>query len=387
MTGMTFLIVVLVVLAVANAGSSYTYSWSTLKGLDHFLKKPSQGILVSGRLTVRQVRGIAESGFKTMVSMAEFATDDASFNNVTGDFPSSAREREIFESYGLDYVLSPTAYDVNDALALSKILANAAKPVFLHCFTGYSASVLLSTHLYLTGALAPTNIVPTGVNIGFNFLATQGAVDLINNVTGLALKYSADPVLELTLANKEASYKSYDWPHRVVSDAWYNVGQVLESHVDVIAAAGYRTVVSLRVSGEATNRLSTDPTTGFVANEEFSDANGYYSAAMEQAAFEKVGVNFHNVPVASSTAWTSTETFYKHFVPTMLEITGTAQGPTLVHCASGYRSAAYLTAFLALQGGQCTSWAVQQAKLIGYAFDENSADASVISFYSSVLEC
>ena len=130
----SLLITVLVISIVFTSASSYAYSWSTLGRLDHYLKKPSQGILVSGRLTVRQVQGIAESGFKTMISMAEFATDDIVFNNITGDFPSSAREKEIFEAYGLDYVLAPTAYSVSDALALSKILADAAKPVFLHCF-------------------------------------------------------------------------------------------------------------------------------------------------------------------------------------------------------------------------------------------------------------
>ena len=247
--------------------------------------------------------------------------------------------------------------------------------------------MLLTSHLYLTGAISPINIVPTGVDIGFNFLSTEAAVSMINSLTGQSLVSSPNAILELTLTNKEASYKSYDWPHRVVTDEWFNVGQVLESHVDVIAGAGYKTVVSLRTNGETTTRLSTDPTTGFVPNEEFSDINGNYNVTKEREAFENVGVHFYNLPVASATAWSSTDNFYHTFVPTMEKIVASSQSPTLLHCASGYRSSGYLVAYLALKRRECSSWALEEAAKIGFSFNENVADQAVVEFFQTVLKC
>jgi uncharacterized membrane protein len=122
-------------LATAQAKPAmYTYNWNTFGKLDHFIKKPSQDILVGGRLTTRQVAEIAESGFQSFVSMSTFINNDSSFNGVPGDFPSSAVEQGIIESYDLSYTLYQTAYNVTDARKLSEILTAAPKPTFLHCF-------------------------------------------------------------------------------------------------------------------------------------------------------------------------------------------------------------------------------------------------------------
>jgi protein tyrosine phosphatase (PTP) superfamily phosphohydrolase (DUF442 family) len=239
--------------------------------------------------------------------------------------------------------------------------------------------------MYLTGQIKADDIVPYGQSLGWNFLSSSSAVPLINEVAGLNLQYSATPLLELPLTDSEASYKSYYWTHRVVTDTWYNVGQVLDSHVQTIAYNGYKTVVSLRSNGEATTRLSIDPTTGAVPNGEFSDANGLYSVALEETAFVGAGLKYYNLPVESASAWTNFDNFYQVFVPTMKLVE--QDGPVLLHCASGYRSSGYLTTYLALERGECTSWALNQASLVGFSFDQSTADAAVVSFMQTILKC
>jgi protein tyrosine phosphatase (PTP) superfamily phosphohydrolase (DUF442 family) len=221
--------------------------------------------------------------------------------------------------------------------------------------------------------------------MGFNFLAVADAVAMINDITGLSLQYSPTAVLELPLTNQEASYKTYDWPHRVGNDTWYNIGQVLETHVAPIASSGYKTIISLRTDGEATTRLTSDPATGPVPNDEFGDSNGFYSVAREEAAFSAAGMKYLNLPVDSATAWTDTNNYFSVFVPTLRAVE--QNGPVIVHCASGYRSAGYLVTYLAQQRGSCSDWALEQARLIGFSFDVSAADAAVVSFMKSVLKC
>jgi len=52
-----------------------------------------------------------------------------------------------------------------------------------------------------------------------------------------------------------------------------------------------------------------------------------------------------------------------------------------------HRSSAYVTGFLAQQQGQCATWALQQARRVGYSFDVKEADASVMQFYQDSLKC
>lgn len=238
--------------------------------------------------------------------------------------------------------------------------------------------------MYKAGAVEAGDITKQGFELGWNFQSNADAVALVNDITSIGISPTNEPLLELTLANTEASYKSFYWPHRVGSDYWFNMGQPLDTLVPSVAASGYRTVLSLRNDGEATARLSTDPSTGFVNNNEFSDANGNYNVTAERLAFEGVNATFVNLPVTGSSAY-DVDLFFSSFVPVMDN--AQKRGATLAHCASGYRSAAYVSTYLAHSQGQCSSWALRQAALVGFAFDVNEADKVVVNFMKAVLKC
>jgi protein tyrosine phosphatase (PTP) superfamily phosphohydrolase (DUF442 family) len=238
-------------------------------------------------------------------------------------------------------------------------------------------------HLYIKGEVAGDALIPNGWNYGFDYQSNADAVAMINSVTGQSYVAQGE-VFEQTLAQGEYSYKYYFWTHRDGNDYWYNAGQVLDTHPAAIKTAGYASVISFRENGEPTNRLSTEPTTGPVDNNEFSDANGNYNVTAEREAFAAVDIAFFNLPLSGSNAedWTA-KRFYEY--RPVLKI-AESNGPVLAHCKSGHRSAAYTFAYLAQKGGQCTDWAVQQAKFVGFFFD-TQGNEQVIAFFKQVLGC
>ncbi len=227
-----------------------------------------------------------------------------------------------------------------------------------------------------------------GLDLGYDYQANADVVAFVNSVTGAHDTVHAE-IIEQTLANGESSYKSYYWPHRAgQSDLWFNVGQVLDTHIGAAQTAGYKSVISFRDNGEATNRLASDPATGAVANNEFSDANGNYAVATEQAAVTAAGVAFFHLPLTSGGTSTWTAEQFELYLPVLKQ--AEALGPVLAHCASGYRSAAYVLAYLTSKSGRCTEWALQQSALIGVVYDsaaQSSTDKQVVAFFQEVLKC
>jgi len=239
-------------------------------------------------------------------------------------------------------------------------------------------------HLYITGQIPGDAIISNGWKYGFDYQSNADAVAMINSVTGLSYTAQGE-VFEQTLAQGEYSYKYFFWTHRTAeSDFWYNAGQVLDTQPAAIKTAGYATVISFREDGEPTNRLSSEPTTGPVNNNEFSDANGNYNSTAERLAFEAVSIPFVHLPLATSNASDWTLKKYNEYKPHLKA--AEARGPVLAHCRSGMRSSAYTVAYIAQKNGQCTDWAIQEAKYIGFVFDTPD-NVQIADFFKAVLKC
>lgn len=213
-------------------------------------------------------------------------------------------------------------------------------------------------------------------------------MNLINSLTGRNDQTTAQKI-ELTLANGEQSYKTYYWPHRLgESDNWYNIGQILSTHIDAIATAGYRTIISFRDNGEATSRLPNETSSSYITNYEFSDVSGNYVVADEQLAVESKGIQFLHLPLVSSAAITWTKEEFDLYYPSLQLADKT--GPVLVHCASGYRSSAFTLTYIAYEQKRCSDWVLSHAADIGFIFNnENptSSDVQVVNFIKEVLNC
>ena len=163
------------------------------------------------------------------------------------------------------------------------------------------------------------------------------------------------------------------------NDSWYNLGQPLDTQVQSIVAAGYKSVISFRNNGESTS-CSNVPD---CVNHQFVDADGNYNVTAERLAFEGAGVNFYNLPMTGADAWTAA--LLDAYTPYIDE--AVSSGPVLAHCASGYRSSAYISAYLARQASQCSTYALQIARRVGFSFDILEADEKVMNFYLEALGC
>lgn len=224
--------------------------------------------------------------------------------------------------------------------------------------------------------------------MGYDYQNNTDVVNLVNSLTGLDSSTHPEAI-EQTLASGEYSYKYYYWTHRLGnSDEWFNAGQILSTHIDAIKTAGYKVLLSYRPDGEATVRLPTDPTTGPIPNDEFSNEEGNYSIAMEEQAAKNAGLKFIYLPLVSGSSDTwCLATFQKYYPVLQL---AESLGPVLDHCASGYRSAAFTLTYVAYKNKQCSSWALQKAKEIGFNYDNatpSSNDAQIVTFMKEVLGC
>eukprot|EP00597_Dinobryon_sp_UTEXLB2267_P003403 CAMPEP_0170065592 /NCGR_PEP_ID=MMETSP0019_2-20121128/5619_1 /TAXON_ID=98059 /ORGANISM="Dinobryon sp., Strain UTEXLB2267" /LENGTH=393 /DNA_ID=CAMNT_0010272495 /DNA_START=150 /DNA_END=1331 /DNA_ORIENTATION=+ len=358
---------------------------------DHFVKVPYYNLHSGGRLTERQIGYIASAGYSSILSIVDFSSNDTSYNGVNGSFPSSAYEVEIANDiYGINAKYLTSSLSTESLNEIVYAIDTLSKPLFVHCHVGYSATLFVELYLYTKKLIRSSDeIYINGLNLGYDYRANADVVAFINSVTDSQDEVHSE-IIEQTLANGETSYKSFYWSHRTgESDFWYNIGQILDTQLASIGLNGYKSIISFRDNGEATNRLPSDLSSGPVANNEFSnDVNGSYSVSAEQAGVLAAGMAFFHLPLTSGGTTTWTEEQFYQYLPVLKK--AEALGPVLAHCASGYRSAAYVLAYLAIQNSRCTDWALQQSALIGVVYNsstQSSTDKQVVAFFQQVLKC
>jgi protein tyrosine phosphatase (PTP) superfamily phosphohydrolase (DUF442 family) len=377
--------VLLLICVALFTGSGSAFTWTVPTKYSHWVKRMTPELYTGGKVTSREIQYLSEAGFKSILSISLQEESMDVYNGVPGPFPSTKEEVELARKYNMTGMYIPADWSVESVKKVSAALIELEKPIYVHCGVGFTVSLYVALHLVAAGALPESELYSsTKVELGWDYQANEDAVTLVNAFTGMNPPSTVTgETLELTLAEQENSYRYFYWSHRLGNDTWYNMGQPLDTQVQAIAQSGYKSVISFRASGEPTCRTSSDDPEGPVNNGEFSDANGNYNATAEEEAVTGAGMKFFNLPVSGDEAFTAAQ---------LDEYSGSiaaaaAAGPVLVHCASGYRSSAYMTAYLAKMLGQCTDWAVTQARRVGYSFDVSEDDAAVMAFYESVLTC
>lgn len=357
-------------------------------------KSSSQdSIHTGGRLIERHLEYLATAGYKAVLSVVTFDTNDTSYNDVSGSFPSSAYQQSILESNDITMVYLASQLTVDDAYKISELIASLPKPLYIHCHVGWTASLFTLLHYYLddTNALITSgeDIMSYGIKLGFDYQATQNSVDLINSVTNSNLSI-ADISIELTLNQTETSYKYYYWPHRLGNtDIWFNTGQFLSTHCEAIADAGYKSVMSFRRNFDPTIRLNSDNSSGSIDNYEFSDENGLYDIALEKEALEAYDIPLYYLPPPRDTSKDYTKDLFEFYLPILKAVE--QEYPVLVHDSSGYRSAVYILTYIAYSNKFCRDWVTSQGMDIGFYFDNEEETSypneSVMNFLLEVLQC
>jgi len=174
------------------------------------------------------------------------------------------------------------------------------KPVLVHCNGGYEATLFSLLYAGVTGSIYYPEIYSVGLTLGYDYQYDATVVDYINLILGMNTVPTTSPAIELTLAKQETSYRDYYWVHRMGNDQFYNVGQVLSTHVNVIKDAGYASIINFRADGEQTNKLPSESyNSGYLPNDEFSAINGNYNLTAERTAFDHAGYSnsYYSLPV------------------------------------------------------------------------------------------
>jgi protein tyrosine phosphatase (PTP) superfamily phosphohydrolase (DUF442 family) len=110
-----------------------TWNPLALSKYNVFAKTPTEEIQIGGRLIERHIGYLAEAGYKSILSIVEFSSNDTFFNGVEGNFPSSAYEMQLAESYGLSAKYVVSSLTVDSAKSISQIISDLPKPLFVHC--------------------------------------------------------------------------------------------------------------------------------------------------------------------------------------------------------------------------------------------------------------
>lgn len=115
--------------------TTYSFSTSRLGSYNHFVKSPQNGELIQtgGRLIERHLGYLLEAGFKSVLSISEFSTNDTIYNGVPGSYPSSGYEMSIVEGYGMKGKTVPSALTVDSAKEVSEVISEMEKPLYIHC--------------------------------------------------------------------------------------------------------------------------------------------------------------------------------------------------------------------------------------------------------------
>ena len=377
---MKFLLIVFGILLIDSIEA--TFNWATLSRYNHFSKRnnPSTQLYTGGRIQTREIEYLYNAGYKSIISISNFTTNDTNYKNINGDWPSSEYEKYTSNSLGLSMEYFESELAIDSLNYFSDLIEKMEKPIFIHCHVGYSATLFTQLYLYKTGVIGSNDLISSSLSLGYDYQSDSDAVSFINEVTGLNLTLE-DEKIESTLIDGESSYLNYYWLHRIGNDMWYNSGQILDTHVDSISSIGIKTVISFRAANESTTRLASDPTTGKINNHEFGDNLGNYDPNYEGQLLHTNGIDFLNLPVTGADAYTSNQFF------SYLDSFKSAKGPILAHCAAGYRSTAYVIAYLAYESKLCTDWALKESTKIGYSYDINESDQNVVAFFQEVLKC
>lgn len=368
-----------------------TFNQNTLNKFNDFVKTPSTQFAVQtgGRLIERHLSYLSQAGFKSLLSVVVFSTNDTVYNGVSGSFPSSDYEIQLAKANGIQATYYASSLTVDSAKAINDIILSLPKPLYIHCHVGWTANLFYQTHLYLNGYVTGEEIYSNGLLLGYDYQNNTDAVNMLNSLTGMSVQAGPEKI-EQSLASGEYSYKYYYWTHRMGgNDYWYNAGQILSTHVDSIKTAGYKVIVNFREDNEPTGLLPGEtlgvPT---IQNWEFSDDKGYYHVSYEKEAFENAGFKYYHLSTNSSDAntWTK-KTFYK-YLPTLQQ--AAKEGPVVAHCASGYRSAAFVLTYLAYESKSCSDWVFKSASQIGFIYQNSNpttTDLYIQSFVKEVLGC
>ncbi|RYH31156.1 hypothetical protein EON65_03320 [archaeon] len=131
----TLLGIFLLNLAVLCFGQAASFNQYALTKFNDFSKTPAnkESIHIGGRLDDRHIAYLAEAGYKSLLSVVVFSTNDTVYNGVEGLFPSTDYEMSLIQAQGMIGKFYASTFTVQAAQDISNIIDQLPKPLYIHC--------------------------------------------------------------------------------------------------------------------------------------------------------------------------------------------------------------------------------------------------------------
>ncbi|XP_077997484.1 uncharacterized protein LOC144450696 [Glandiceps talaboti] len=384
-------------------------------------KRVTREFYTAGRLSTRQMKYAAETGFKSIVSLIN---TDTSGRFGEEYLPGTGESRHLAEKVlGVKFHATPTDLDwwTVDALKeFSAVTKGLPKPILVFCNDTYVSTLTVLIHVSKTetpsGKDTANHIFRLGRAMGHEYETDDRVTSLVSTITGQRLdEKAAKPSGDLP------DWKKY-WPAKYVSSTFFDAGQIWRSHIPRIREAGFKAVVNMRrgltlpdsdtpsqeevtlinipdgtetyFKGERQFILrlletQKDPnkTTDYIYpgspwtvelqnDEEFGDKVGY-NEEIERSAFEEAGIRYYHISAPYPCGQECVEIF--HANKDRLVDIARQHGPVLMHCTIGYRTGFFSLLMEAYMSCRDFDWLIGQAHVIGYDFDSEYTKSDYVA--------
>lgn len=386
---------------------------------------------VAGRLTDRQIKYAAEGGFRSIVSLFTYETDDA--GSFGGEYlPTSAEAWAVSHLGGLQYVALLGQGDdwasVDAVQKLAAVLPMLNRPILLHCDRGYTITFVTLMYMANQTRYNP-DYEPKIYSDNFYRITAAMGLDFTDpDVKAVVANITGEEIVENPPRHNCEPDEWLDfWLAHPISRLWFAAGQIRQCDIKMLEAVGFKVVINMRLGNKNNGKPSQEPvtllnvrdgiptygnettpprqdlntlektkihrhqSTEYVGHKsklnfeienpsEFGDDIGY-NEENERKLFEKSSLKYYHIPVAPDTNYTAE--MFKEVKDILLE--AGQQGPVLLHCGDGRRVVYFGVLAAAITEGKDLKWALKRTKELGFEVSpELSPD--VYKLYCSSLD-
>lgn len=385
---------------------------------------------VAGRLTERQIKYAAEGGFRSIVSMFVYETDDA--GSFGGEYlPTSAEAWATSHLAGLQYVALLGQNDdwasVEAVQKLAAILPYLNRPVLLHCDRGYTITFVTLMYMANQTRYHP-DFEPKIYSDNFYRITAAMGLDFTDpDIKAVVANITGEEIVENPPRHNCEPDEWLDfWLAHPISRLWYAAGQIRQCDIKMLEAVGFKVIVNMRLGNTKNGKPSQEPvtllnvkdgiptygnqttpprqdlstlektkihrhqSTEYIGQKsrvnfeienpsEFGDDIGY-SEEQERKLIEKSSLKYYHIPIAPDANYTAD--MFKEVKDILLE--AGQQGPVLLHCGDGRRVVYFGVLAAAITEGRDLQWALKRTRELGFEVSPKSNPDVYKMFCSSL---
>ena len=220
---------------------------------------------VAGRLTERQIKYAAEGGFRSIVSMFVYETDDA--GSFGGEYlPTSAEAWATSHLAGLQYVALLGQNDdwasVEAVQKLASVLPVLKRPVLLHCDRGYTITFVILMYMANQTRYNP-DYEPKIYSDNFYRITAAMGLDFTDpDIKAVVANITGEEIVENPPRHNCEPDEWLDfWLAHPISRLWYAAGQIRQCDVKMLEAVGFKVVINMRLGNTNDGKPSQEPVT------------------------------------------------------------------------------------------------------------------------------